>query len=156
MYLHTHAPPPKVMEVLTAKMRLGEEPLRLRIAAMHQAAADEERALQERRDERERRSALFFRAELGVQAGLLLELAGAQQRVDADLAALGKRQAVHRAGCESDEFVSRVAAGQASVVEREAMRVPLGSRRWGCVGGCVMFCFASSCLVPLSGAHCPR
>ena len=130
------------MVVLNAKLREGEEPLRQRIAHMTLSMEQERQSLQERRDEREKKTALFFRAEKAVQSDLLHELGAAQHALETEAAALGKRLAVHRAGEGSDEFVERLVAGAASVVEREALRVPLGSRR--CVGDALSGAFFGS------------
>lgn len=120
----------EVLDALNNKLREGLAPLAERIAAIQAEIADDNRGLAERREERVRKTALFFRSEREVQAELLLDLGRCQHALDQEAAALGKLQAVHRAACDKEDFIARVVAAEMSVIERDALKVPLGTRRF--------------------------
>lgn len=120
----------EIMDALNIKLREMVVPLEHKLAAMLQDIDEHNSMLMERQAERDRLTTLFFRVEKEIQHDLVLECAQESQLQDNEASKLQKKLAVFTAGSRSAEFIERVVNSELSVVERDALNVPLGSKRF--------------------------
>ena len=120
----------EVMEAVSVKLREMLGPLEKRLEEMLADVNEHRNILSSRAAERERLTNLFFKTEKEIQRELI-EICGKRESlVEKELSAIHKTVAILKAGMSNDEFIQRVIDGDISIIERDALRIPLGTRRF--------------------------
>lgn len=118
----------EVMDTVNIKFRETVVPLEKKIEAMVQDIDDHQRMLVARQTERERLASLFFKTEKEIQHELILDCGKQQHIIEKEMTASQKQMAIFKAGASSSEFIQRVIVGEVSIIERNTLKIPLGTK----------------------------